>query len=157
MHDAWSEEEVRFRFRFETLLRLRRQEEEMIRHELAQAMAEWEQLTEKITRARLELKEEMERLKGNLLWAQEVQDLGLGLDSRLANIENLEETRRQLARKIEETRERLIEASKRRKILERLRERDLLAFRKEQEALWQKEIDELVVLRHGREEGHERV
>ncbi len=148
---------MRFRFRFETLLRLRRQEEEMIRHELAQAMAEWEQLTEKITRARLELKEEMERLKGNLLWAQEVQDLGLGLDSRLANIENLEETRRQLARKIEETRERLIEASKRRKILERLRERDLLAFRKEQEALWQKEIDELVVLRHGREEGHERV
>ncbi|MBA2849812.1 flagellar export protein FliJ [Thermosulfuriphilus ammonigenes] len=148
---------MRFRFRFETLLRLRRQEEEMIRHELAQAMAEWEQLTEKITRARLELKEEMERLKGNLLWAQEVQDLGLGLDSRLANIENLEETRRQLVRKIEETRERLIEASKRRKILERLRERDLLAFRKEQEALWQKEIDELVVLRHGREEGHERV
>ncbi len=148
---------MRFRFRFETLLRLRRQEEEMIRHELAQAMAEWEQLTEKITRARLELKEEMERLKGNLLWAQEVQDLGLGLDSRLANIEILEEARRQLARKIEETRERLIEASKRRKILERLRERDLLAFRKEQEALWQKEIDELVVLRHGREEGHERI
>ncbi|WP_456433513.1 flagellar export protein FliJ [Thermosulfuriphilus sp.] len=148
---------MRFRFRFETLLRLRRQEEEMIRNELARAMVDWERLTEEITAARIKLQEEMKGLAGSVLTAAEMADIGFDLESSFNQIEILEGQRQELAHRIEQIRQRLIEASKRRKILERLREKDFSAFRRELEAQWQKEIDELVILRHGREEHHERL
>ncbi len=144
-----------FRFRLQPLLDFRISQEEEARLRLAREIAQLErqrQALEKLGERRLQAIAAFEAVKGQAMSGARIAlffDAIAGLDAAS------EFQRRTIAAQeqvVEEARRELAQARKARRIIERLRERDLAAWQTEERLREQKEMDELVTLRFGRGE-----
>lgn len=142
-----------FKFRFETLSRVRKIKEDMALQEFSRAQKKVQDLealkADKLARrlsAVLELMSKMEKgipardIKTYTYYITLMEDEAEQIDTLIAN-----------ARKVlEEKREELLKAKQEHKAMERLREIDLTRYNAEQSRLEMNFIDEIAIMRHGR-------
>ncbi len=142
-----------FRFRFETLLSQRRNAEERLQKELLDARralaAEQAALSQKKASLR-KCAQEMRRRQARrfrpadlLLYAPYLERLRQEIDAQQKRVTAAD-------RNVNRTRLALVEAMKKRKILDRLKERQHAAYRKEMARLERKFIDEVAGRHHTR-------
>jgi flagellar FliJ protein len=149
---------ARFRFRLQPVLEHRRRLEELAQIELAQAQAvqqrEEAALQSLHERARLAVDRlEQQRLAGPL----DIEVLLLGmryLDVLKGQADRQQQVVERLREQAEAKRQALIGSMQQRKVLEQLRERQRNAFLLEQRRQEARQVDELVVMRHGRAARH---
>lgn len=149
---------ARFRFRLQPVLEHRRRLEELAQIELAQAQAvqqrEETALQSLHERARLAVDQlEQQRLAGPL----DIEVLLLGmryLDVLKGQADRQQQVVERLREQAEAKRQALIGSMQQRKVLEQLREHQRNAFLLEQRRQEARQVDELVVMRHGRAAGH---
>ena len=135
-----------FQFRFETLLRHRRMVEDERQRELAQLLRARMILTDQLTRMQQTIRDSKRDMTGSLAgrvdlgqvaqfvnYSQHVQSRGQQIVARLAQLEG----------EVEESRQRLLDATRQRKALELLRDRDHAEWRRTQDRREQEELDEL--------------
>ncbi len=144
---------ARFRFRLQPVLEHKRRLEELAQTELAQAQAvqqreeaALEHLHERTRRAIDDL--ERQRFTGPL----DIAALQLGmryLDVLKGQIDRQRQVVERVREQAEAKRQLLIGYMQQRKVLERVRERQREAFLLEQQRSEARQIDELVVMRHG--------
>jgi len=146
---------MRFRFRFETILGLRRNLEELVQQKLARelmVLEKQQQRLEELRRQRQNLIAEFEEKKHRLLAAPLFSFYMDAIGVREREIvagRLLVENQQQLVLQI---RRELTEKVRERKVLEKTRERDRQRFLQEQLQEEQMEADEQMVLRFGRQE-----
>jgi flagellar FliJ protein len=143
----------RFTFSLETLLRVRRQREELARRDFALALGERTRqeavlsgIDEEAARARTGLSELVTgrfRLQKVLLYYRYLS--GLKLER-----ERGEEKLAELTRVTEEEREKLVQASREKKVVELLREKHYKRYLREADRLEQRELDDVVSSRAAR-------
>jgi flagellar FliJ protein len=140
-----------FKFRLETVLKIRGIERDQQARALALAQREALQIRDEILEMKRRLIEELQRIKrlsgeGNFT----EQILRLSGDYRedlKRKIEKRTQDLNQAAARIEKEREKLIERQKARKAMEKLEEKDRENYELEQRINERKEVDELVTLR----------
>jgi len=139
---------ARFRFSLEQVLEYRRQMEDQAKMELAKALAAHNAEADKL-RA---LTEKLAKQEASLYSKKEVGEADLWLWRRYqaAMKEDISRSQAQvekLARILTDARQRLVERSRDKKLLERLRANQELAFRKEENLKEQREADEMATVR----------
>ncbi|MDR1728755.1 MAG: flagellar export protein FliJ [Acidobacteriota bacterium] len=141
----------RFRFNLQTLLQHREDQEQTARDELLRrsfrVQSEMRRLDELRAKAKATAEEMVARQAENLPHG-ELDGYRLYLDRLRAETGVCEENLARLRMEVEEQKKAVVEASKRRKTISSLREKKEKAFTLEQEKAWQKEMDDLVVVRY---------
>ncbi len=142
---------AQFRFRLDAVLRLRREERDRRRQELAAALAAEQLLAAELSRVqaeRLQLQQYMTQAAApgqvpveNLLDARRYE-LVLAAQEK-----HLQEQRSKLAAEIERRRQVLVQADTAVKVLEKLRERRLTQHKQEEARRLARQADELVTMR----------
>ncbi len=150
---------ARFKFRLEKVLEVRRRKEEEKEKELASLKKELRREEEFLEKLRKETSLIAERIGA----FQKVDDESLNLEELRREYDYLEVLRNKITRhlntveklmiKIEEKRKELIEASKERKIMEKLKDKQYRKFRSEEERKERKVLDEIGTLNYN----HKRV
>jgi len=138
-----------FIFSLQKVLDLRRQQEEKAKETLAMARKRYQEqsqvvqeILEERVRARQSLGEKKEMTQADI-WLYNLYRDRLNLD-----LVQAEEKLSKLSRDINQKRQELIEKSKQKKILERLKHNRKVKFDHEQQQEEQKEFDEMAVLRY---------
>jgi flagellar FliJ protein len=148
----------RFRFRLERVLSVRRHEEE--RDRIAFALAT--QRKELAERTLVDVRERISRAIENASVVASgrptIEDFVRSHEYRLALLRKEEEAFRAVASMtaaLDQARARLVEARRKRQVLERLREKSREKWRLEEESLEQNELDEIGLATHVRTRGSE--
>lgn len=142
-----------FRFRLATLLRVRRLLEDQARLELAQLLKSQEENRQALAEAqglRWQTLNNWHRPRQEGLTASDYQLFQQYIDYLQVKISDLLNLIRQKKIEIEVQQKKLTQLSQERQLLERLREKKWMAFKKEQNAQIQKEADEIALLRLNR-------
>jgi flagellar FliJ protein len=141
----------RFRFRLQKVLEYRQQREDQAKFAFAKAKADHEAQTIVVSNLRSALeKHEASLYSGNQLTEG---DIWLWRQYRKRLVQDLEQAEMklmELARLMNARRRELVERSKERKLLERLRSQQEIAFRREANAREQREYDEMATIRYAR-------
>ena len=144
---------AKFRFSLQTLLRYREDAEQVARDEMMLRVSRQQQEQQKLDdfrKRRNETSVEMaEKQMQNEAYGELVY-YRMYLDRLDMEIENSHKRLAKLRAAVEAQRKVLVEASKKRKTLTSLRDKKEKEFNLAQEKIFQKEIDEIVVLRHKR-------
>ena len=138
-----------FKFRMQTILRLRMNDRDQRRAELAEALEAERLLSERIG----QLQREIEQVKQQMRKATEPGVLNVDqlLNSHryelllMAHLKTWEQQRSQLSAEVERRRMALVEADRQVKVVEKLRERRLTEFQQQQAKQETKELDELAI------------
>ena len=144
---------AKFRFSLQTLLRYREDAEQAARDEMMMRVARQQQEQQKLDglrNRRIETSREMVEKQMQNEAYNELIYYRMYLDRLDYEIENSQKRLVRLKAEVELQRRILVEASKKRKTLTSLRDKKKKEFNLEQERIFQKEIDEIVVLRHKR-------
>ncbi len=138
---------AKFKYRFQTLLNVKENMEKNVKNELGIAVQELEKQKEILRK----LQYEIESQENEYRYEGERKTVILKLRQRLEYIKLIQERKEQQQQRVKEAkrnvdkiRERLIEAMKEKKVLENLKEKEWIVFKKEQEKLEQLLVDELV-------------
>jgi len=136
-----------FHFRLQTILNVKKQLEKSAKNELGIAMQKLEKQKQILAAIQLEKAQQEEEcrqegLSGVLLakLKQRMEYISVLHERDLAQQERVNEE----MKNVDKVREKLIEIMKERKILEKLREKELALYRKEQEKAGQLLVDELI-------------
>jgi len=138
-----------FRFSLQRILDLRKQQEEQAQAELARAQSEHMVQQHHLERLRRDLDEIA--LQAGSSRAFDSAELWLWLRYRERILQDIEATAarvEELARKVERCRAEVVERSKERQKLEKLRAQRAMRYYEEQKAREQKELDEMAGLYH---------
>jgi flagellar FliJ protein len=149
-----------FEFRLQKVMETTKTREELKKRELAKALVVLAQ-NESLLESMLErLEEQIEeyntrKLKPSMT-ASDLMNFSHYTEKLLADIQHQKRTIEDLAEKVRQHREKLIEITKDKKILERLKEKRYEEYRKKLRSMEQKFIDELSVraYQNGKEESH---
>ena len=147
---------MKFHFSYEILLKHRKALEDSAMREymaakglLDEHMRLLDRMYEKIEQARL-LIGEIQKQGGRR--AQELQAIETFIKGKNIEITNQRLVIRDHLQKVEVKHEKLIVAAQERKAIDKLREKRLQKFKKQQQRLEQKQVDDLVVMRYNRGE-----
>lgn len=137
----------RFKFNFQRVLDIRATQEQVKQNELALEIKKEQEILQKISQFRLTQSEEYQR--GQALLTSSTGNIRLFV----AHQRYMEALERMIDRgyqdldaqrkSVETARQALIEASRKRKLLEKLKDKRFAAFKKEEETAEQKNIDEI--------------
>ena len=144
---------AKFRFSLQTLLRYREDAEQAARDEMMLRLYRQQQEQQKLDglrSTRIETSEEMAQKQMEDTAYGELIYYRMYLDRLDYEIENSNKRLVRLRAEVEVQRRVLIEASKKRKTLTSLRDKKQKEFNVAQDKAFQKEIDEIVVIRHKR-------
>ena len=144
---------AKFRFSLQTLLRYREDAEQVARDEMMLRVSRQQQEQQKLDdlkRRRTENAAEMAAKQLDNTAYDELVYYRMYLDRLDYEIENSHNRLVRLRAEVELQRKILVEASKKRKTLTSLRDKKKKEFNLEQEKIFQKEIDDIVVVRHKR-------
>lgn len=149
---------MKFHFRFEVLLKHRRRLEDIARRDHIEAQRELDDCLEGIN----QIYRSIETSREEIAQGQKVGDLN-AIETIRASEHFIEgqkiraQLQRQVARelmaKVEDRHEKLVEAVKEYRKIEKLKERMQQQFKKEQRRLEVKRVDDLVVMRFGMKRG----
>ncbi len=144
---------MRFRFRLETLLRVRKRMEEMAEMEFRVALSRQKAIEK-------ELKKNLEKLKGEELELRKQMEDGImssDFNLRCQLLSQMEQKCKELDRRLKQARMELAQAKGQlnqrhidSELVTGLRDRDLKSYLKEVDARLQKELDDLVSLSRAR-------
>jgi len=144
---------AKFRFSLQALLRRREDAEQAARDEMMLRVSRQQQEQNKLAAlktCRAENAAEMaEKQQDNTAYGELIY-YRMYLDRLDQEIENSHRRLVRLSAEVEVQRKALVEASKKRKTLTTLRDKRYKEFNQALEKVFQKEIDDIVVLRHGR-------
>jgi flagellar export protein FliJ len=144
---------ARFTFRFQSLLEHKQHLEEVTQVELAQVLARQQQeegALQRLNRAENDAVGEMERQRFTGRLDVEALQVGLRfLDTIKTQIQRQEQIVTRAREQTAAKREQLVGFMQERQALEKLLERQRATFRLEQSRVEAREMDELVVMRHG--------
>ncbi len=141
---------MRYSFKFESLLNYKKRLEEVAQQVLAQRMTKLVEAENKLTRLKTQEEEyllDLVKKRTEGIYAARYLLYINFLDSLAKNIDRQEAIVRELRQAASEARQRLLQLSRERKVVEKLKEKDFDAFGKEVARLEQKENDELVLIR----------
>ena len=144
-----------YHYKLETLLTVRRNIEEQCQHKLAHelyVLDNHKQFLSDLKQQRLDLFATLEEKKCETMSAALFSFYVESIHNKNRQIsfqKNAIEAQKQI---IEEVRAELAEKMKERKVVERLKEKDFIAYSKELQRKAQNESDEMAVMRFGREE-----
>lgn len=127
--------------------------EERILHELSERQKELnreKEVLQSIRKQKMELLDELRNIQGKTVNMYEIVVSTSGVDRCQKNEAAQDERVGDAARKLERTRETLLEAAKKRKTVEILKERALEKHRAETDLQQRNAMDEMVIARHGR-------
>lgn len=149
-----------FEFKLQKVMETTKTREELRKRELAKALVVFAQ-NESLLEAMLErLEEQIEeyntrKLKPSMT-ASDLINFSHYTEKLLTDIQHQKKTIEDLAEKVRQHREKLIEITKDKKILERLKERRYEEYRKKLRSMEQKFMDELSIraYQNGKEESH---
>ena len=142
---------ARFRFNLQTILQHRESLEQNARDELMlrsfrlqSEQRKLHELQEKssMTAAEMAVRQQENQMHGELI------DYRLYLERLRVEMENSQKHIVRLRAEVEEQKKVVVEASRKRKTLSSMRDKKEKAFNIEQEKIWQKEMDDLVVVRY---------
>ena len=142
---------ARFRFNLQTILQHRESLEQNARDELMlrsfrlqSEQRKLHELREKssMTATEMAVRQQENQMHGELI------DYRLYLERLRVEMENSQKHIAQLRTEVEEQKKVVVEASRKRKTLSSMRDKKEKAFNIEQEKTWQKEMDDLVVVRY---------
>jgi flagellar protein FliJ len=146
---------MKFEFRFQVLLDHRGRLEDIAKRDLAEAQRELDDcltgiknMYAAITDAREITAREQQ--VGDSRAVEQIRANEFFMEGQKVRIENERQKARALMSKVEDRQEKLIEAARERKKIDKLRERMKRAHKKEQRRLETKRIDDLVTIRAGR-------
>ncbi|MHC4909881.1 MAG: flagellar export protein FliJ [Planctomycetota bacterium] len=145
----------RFRFALEPLLKARRAEEQREQRAVAVIEREHQQLLEAIRRRQQELSAAKHDLRGELVGAINARDLRMLADGSLHQMRHAQRLVLELAgvdKRLEVARGVLIEAARRRRAVEMLRERRFEAWKRDMDRLETNRLDELATMTAARTE-----
>jgi len=147
----------KFEFKLEVLLKHRKRIEENAQREYLQARAELEECLAVIKSYYLSIENNRDDIlrmqkSGQQSALQEIRGMEQFIDGQKIRVERQRQVARELMIKVEQAQERLIEAAKEFKKIEKLKERQTLEYKKDQRKLEAKRMDDLVVIRAGRKE-----
>jgi flagellar FliJ protein len=144
---------AKFRFSLQTLLRYREDAEQAARDEMMLRVSRQQQEQRKLDdlkNRRAENAAEMAAKQQDNTAYDELIYYRMYLDRLDYEIENSHNRLVRLRAEVEVQRKKLVEASKKRKTLTSLRDKKEKEFKLELDRTFQKEIDDIVVIRHGR-------
>lgn len=149
-----------FEFKLQKVMETTKTREELRKRELAKALVVFAQ-NESLLEAMLDrLEEQIEeyntrKLKPSMT-ASDLMNFSHYTEKLLTDIQHQKKTIEDLAEKVRQHREKLIEITKDKKILERLKERRYEEYRKKLRSMEQKFMDELSIraYQNGKEESH---
>ena len=141
----------RFKFRLQKVLEYRQQREEQAKFAFAKAKADHEAQTIVVSN----LRDMLDKHESSLYSGKQLTegDIWLWRQYRKRLVQDLERAEMklmELARLMNARRRELVERSKERKLLERLRSQQEIAFRREANAREQREYDEMATIRYAR-------
>ena len=139
-----------FHFTLDPVLRLRQREEEAVQREVAEIQREIGRLEDMLRRQRQRIDSSRDELRSSLTGPLDVPDLRLHAASvvqQMRNAQRLLPQLSQLHEKLTVTRDRLVEASRRRRAIELLRESRYTAWKRDMERKAQAALDELSMRR----------
>jgi flagellar FliJ protein len=142
---------AKFRFNLQMLLQHREDIEQDARDELMRRSFRLQSEQQNLEELKIKSKttaHEMAAKQGENLAHGELGEYRLYLKRLLVETENSEKSIVKLRAAVEEQKRAVIEASKKRKTLSSLRDKREKVFNIEQEKSWQKEMDDLVVVRY---------
>lgn len=144
---------AKFKFSLETLLRVRKREEELAEREFGEANRKVQTQREKIQKKDKEIEEARLLVnQGNQLDPEYMSSLFSWLKHQKSERQKMLEILTALKKHLEEKRRNLLEKQKARKAIEILREKKLEEFKEEQKKKEQAFADEMAVIRHFRAE-----
>ncbi len=142
-----------YRFKLETLLNHRRQQEEIRQQELAETERQLADEQERLSRRKREQREKIQGLQAKQKENINVSDIILSMNyiRRLAkSIEDQKKCVRDAGKKVDQKRNELITIVKKRKALEKLKESEIRAHRQKMMQKEGKLMDEVASTRHAR-------
>ena len=142
-----------YRFKLEALLNQRRHQEEICQKELARSQRKLADEQEKLNRTKQLKRENILKLQARQKESISVSDIILYMNyiAQLSKkIEDQVPCVRQAAKKVSQKRNELISIMKKRKTLEKLKEKDWLAYQKKMMLDERKFMDEVASTRHAR-------
>ncbi|MDI6703075.1 MAG: flagellar export protein FliJ [bacterium] len=146
----------RFSFKLQRVLDIKERKEEQLKGELANVKREYEEEEEilhSLERSHSIYLDRLRRHQLNTISIQEVRWYQTYLSKLVNDISSQSQKLEDLLRRIDELKEKLIEVSKERRVLEKLKERKWDEFKHEVEYLEQETLDEIGTSRHIRGEG----
>ncbi len=145
----------KFSFKFETVLRVKEKKEEELKRELMRLQAlriEQEQLLEKIDNEKRRAYGEKAREKQGGIDIMSLVYYEAYLNNLRKKISATEKKIKELEKKADDKRVEVIEASKEKKIFEKLKEKHFSEFKKMVVSNEQKQLDEIAVNKYNRDE-----
>ncbi len=142
-----------YRFKLEALLNHRRHQEEICQKELARLQRKFADEQEKLRRKKQQKRENVLKLQNRQKESISVSDIILYMNyiAQLSKKIEAQALRvREAAKKVNQKRNELIGIMKKRKILEKLKEKDLVAYQKKMMQDERKFMDEVATTRHAR-------
>jgi len=142
-----------YRFKFEALLSHRRHQEEICQRELARCQRRLAGEQEKLRRTKYLKRENIRMLQARQQGSINVSEISLYMkyiDGLSEKVEEQNGCVREAAKQVNQKRNELIGIVKKRKTLERLKEKDRLAHQKELMQSERKLMDEMATTRHAR-------
>ena len=144
---------ARFIFPLQNILTMKEKLEDQAKNEYSQAnlrLREAEEEEERLKQRQAEAERELSEMLAEVLDVMRIKNKEDAVEILKMYVGNQHMVVLRRRKEVEDARERLNEAIKERKTFEKLREHAFEEFVKEQNAIEQKEIDELVSYRHGR-------
>jgi flagellar FliJ protein len=142
-----------YRFKLQVLLNHRRHQEDVCQKQLAQAERQLADEKGKLRQQKRQKRDHLQSLKVKQKALRNVSDIILSVDyiQQLSNkIENQKNCVREATKNVNEKRSELIGIVKKRKTLEKLKEKDLLAYQQKIMQNERKLMDEVASTRHAR-------
>ncbi len=142
-----------YRFKLEALLNHRRHQEEVCQKELAQTERQLADEQGKLRQRKREMRENIQKLQAKQKEKLNVSDIILSVNyiQQLSkNIEDQKKCVRQATKKVNQKRNELIIIVKKRKTLEKLKEKEWLAYQQIMMQTERKLMDEVASTRHAR-------
>ena len=142
-----------YRFKLQVLLNHRRHQEDVCQKQLAQAERQLADEKGKLRQQKRQKRDHLQSLKVKQKALRNVSDIILSVDyiQQLSNkIENQKNCVREATKNVNEKRSELIGIVKKRKTLEKLKEKDLLAYQQKIMQNERKLLDEVASTRHAR-------
>lgn len=142
-----------FKFRFETLSRVRKIKEDMALQEFSKAQKKLQDLeglkAEKLARRMSSVLELMSRMEKGIP-ARDIKTYTYYISLLEEEVEQIEQHMAKARKILEEKREELLKAKQEYKAMERLREIDFERYQEHESRLEMNFIDEIAIMRHGR-------
>jgi len=145
----------RFKFKLQPVLEHRRKKEDILKKELAEVKKLFESeksLLEKLRQRLFDLQSELREKQKSSFEISDITNYSNYIDRVEDEIELQIIKLTGIAEDVKKAQKRLLEASKDKKVLEKLHERKHEEFQKEIERIEQSLIDELATIRHGRKQ-----